>query len=326
MKIEKLPSGSYRVRKTYNKKVYSITFDHKPSQKEITMAFTDKLEETSTASKGSFEQKANEYMELRSNVTSPSTIGGYKKILRQMSPEFKGLNINDIDQIYVQAEINRYAVGRAPKTVKNFYGLITAVLGFFRPKLKLVVTLPQAVKYEPHLPTEDEIQAVLKAVAGTDYSIPFQLGVLGMRRSEVCAVEIDDINGNFLTIDKAYIYDANNKPIIRPLTKSTEGKRQIYLPDSLVAEIRQKGTIFDKQPHNLVRVLHEKQVKLGIEYFRFHDLRHYYASYAHEHGMSDADIMASGGWSSDYTMTRIYRHSMDKQKKEHQKKIADRIL
>ena len=30
MKIEKLPSGSYRVRKMYKGKTYSVIFNHKP--------------------------------------------------------------------------------------------------------------------------------------------------------------------------------------------------------------------------------------------------------------------------------------------------------
>lgn len=326
MKIERLPSGSYRIRKTYNKKVYTVVFDHEPSKREIIMRLAEKMENCETIIKGSFEDKAKEYIKVKSNVLSPSTIGGYEKILRCISDDFKKTNINDIDQILIQKELNDYTVGRSPKTVKNMSGFITAVLGLYRPNMKIRVTLPQAIKYEPYLPKEAEIKAILNAVKGTDYSIPFQLGVLGMRRSEVCAAEITDLDGNFLMINKAYIFDKENKPLIKPLTKTTEGKRQIYLPDSLVAEIVKKGYIFNKFPHNLVRVLHEKQTELNIPSFRFHDLRHFYASYAHEHGMSDADIMATGGWKSDYTMKSIYRHAMEENKQDKQRKIASDLL
>jgi len=326
MKIEQRTSGCFRVRKTYKGKTYALTFDHKPSQKEITMALADKLNDCNDYQAGTFEAKAKEYIKVKSNILSPSTIGGYEKVLRCISDDFKKTNIIDIDQVMIQKELNNYSVGRSPKTVKNMSGFITAVFGLFRPSMSIRVTLPQAIKYEPYLPKEDEIKAILKSVEQTDYSIPFQLGVLGMRRSEVCAATIDDIDGNFLTINKAYVFDAQNKPVIKPLTKTTEGKRQIYIPDSLVAEIRQKGYIFDKLPHNLVRVLHEKQDALNIPRFRFHDLRHFYASYSHEHGMSDADIMASGGWKSDYTMKSIYRHAMEKEKQDMQKAIASGII
>lgn len=326
MKVDKVSQGVYRVRKQYKCKTYTLYFSHKPSQKEITLALAEKLDCGDNNIKGSFYKKAKEYIEVKSNVLSPSTIGGYEKILRNISDEFKYKSINDIDSVSIQKELNDYSVGRSPKTVKNMYGFISAVFALFRPSFNIKVTLPQAIKYEPYLPKEHEIKAILNSVKGTDYSIPFQLGVLGMRRSEVCAATIDKLNGNFLLIDSAYVYDRQNKPIIKPYTKTTEGRREIYIPDSLVAEIRRKGAIFDKQPHNLVRVLHNKQDELNIPHFRFHDLRHYYASYAHESGMSDADIMASGGWKSDYTMKSIYRHSMEKEKQDKQKKIASEIL
>lgn len=326
MKIEKRSENSYRVRKTYKGKTYTLSFDHKPSQKEITISMAEKLESCGIKQTGTFEAKAKEYIDSRENVASPATLGGYEKILRQISSEFKQINIADIDNTDVQREISRYAFGRAPKTVKNHYGFITAVLYYYRPKIELDVKLPEPIKYNSVFPKEYEIKKILKLVENTDYSIPFQLGCLGMRRSEVCAATINDINGNFLLIDKAYVHDRQNKPIIKPYTKTEEGKREIYLPDKLIAQIRQKGMIFDKLPSNLVRVLHEKQDELGYEHFRFHDLRHFYASYAHEMGMSDANIMASGGWKTDYTMKSIYRHAMEDEMKKKQKKIANGLL
>ena len=53
-------------------------------------------------------------------------------------------------------------------------------------------------------------------------------------------------------------------------------------------------------------------------------MRHYYVSFAHSLGMSDANIMASGGWKTDSVMKRVYRHDM--RKTEEQKRIADNLL
>lgn len=331
MKLEKLPSGSYRVRKTYKKKIYSIVFDHKPTQKELTLALAEKLESMGATNPGTFEQKALEYMRDRKNCTSAATIGGYKKILRQMSEEFKSKDIYDMDEPFIQAEVNRYAQGRAPKTVKNFYGLITAVLRHYRPKIALTVTLPKPKKYKAYLPKKHEVKAILESVKGTNYSVPFQLGTLGMRRSEICAVELsdlyqDDEGDYFLTIEDAYVYDENNKPIIQDMNKTTASTRDIYIPKPLAEEIMQKGFIFDKQPSNLLRVLHQKQRLLNIPEFRFHDLRHYYASYAHAMGVPDAYIKSSGGWVSDYVMKQIYIDEMEEEKKKNQKSVASSIL
>lgn len=325
MKIEKLPSGSYRIRQAYKGQRYSIVVDHKPSQKEALLLMSDKLQDV-TGSTGTFNAKAREYIDSKSNILSPSTIGGYEKILRNISDDFKKLNINDIDQLDVQKEINRYADGRSPKSVRNLHGFISSVLSLFRPNMVLRTTLPQKIKYEGYVPTEDDIRKILTASSGTPYHVPFQLGVLGMRRSEVCAASPDDIHGNMLSIDKALVYDKDNKLITKLYTKTTEGKRSIFLPDSLISEINSQGKVFDMLPSNLVAELHRIQKRLSIPEFRFHDLRHFYASYSHEQGMSDADIMASGGWSSDYVMKSVYRHSMEKSKEENQMKIANGIL
>lgn len=109
-------------------------------------------------------------------------------------------------------------------------------------------------------------------------------------------------------------------------TKTTEGKRTIFIPQSLVDEINNCETICDFYPNTLVVNLNKLQDKLGIPRFRFHDLRHFYASYAHSKGMSDADILASGGWASTYVMTSVYRHALEKEKEKEQQRIADGLF
>ena len=46
--------------------------------------------------------------------------------------------------------------------------------------------------------------------------------------------------------------------------------------------------------------------ELPVQPFSFHDLRHFYASLAHNKGMSDITIQAAAGWSSAATMKGIY--------------------
>ena len=38
MKVEKLPSGSYRIRKMINGRTITLVYDHKPTQKEIAVS------------------------------------------------------------------------------------------------------------------------------------------------------------------------------------------------------------------------------------------------------------------------------------------------
>lgn len=330
MNIQKLPSGSYRIKQMHKGKYYCITVDHKPSKKEATILLAEKFQDIEDkGSANTFETCAKEYINSKSNILSPSTINGYEKVLRQIDEEFKGKNINDITQLDIQKEVNRYADGRKAKTVANLHGFISAVLGLFRPNMKISTTLPQKVKFEPYTPTNDDIKNILKASKdNTKYHICFQLGVLSLRRSEVCALTLEDIDfdNNLLTINKALVINSNNELVIKPLTKTTDGMRTIPIPQSLADEIRQNGFIIDVQPHMLVKTLHDYQKELNIPLFRFHDLRHYFASYAHELGISDADILASGGWKSDYTMKRVYRHAMEEQQRKNQALLAEKLL
>lgn len=326
MKTEKVSENTYRVRKTYKGKRYDVYFDHEPDDKEIMEVVLDKLNSGEFgAIKGTFESCCDKYIELKRNVISPSTIAGYKKLKSYISDELKSKKILSVTQVDIQNEINNFAVGHSPKYVRNLHGFISAVLKTFRPTMNIHTTLPQKRKFTHTLPTTEGVKMILDASAGTPYHIPFQLAVLGMRRSEICGVTIDDINGNILTIDKASVYDEDYKLVTKD-TKTTESTREIFLPDSLVAEIRESGTIFDYQPQALTRALHRYQDKLGLERFRLHDFRGYFASYAHSQGIPDVYILKMGGWKTDFVMKSVYRDALKEKNQEMQEKIASEIF
>ena len=321
MKIEQLSKNSYRVRKQFKGEKVTLYFDHKPSDKEVIDALSSY---DTSASKGTFEACARSYLASKSNVLSPSTLKGYTHVFNAIPDDFKNIPVSRIEQTDVQTVINNYAADHKPKTVRNLHGFISAVLRQYRPNLTLYTTLPQKTENERYTPSEDDIKRILEAVKGKPfYHIPFSLGVMGMRRSEICALTLDDIEGNTLTINKALVKNINNQWVLKT-TKTTAGTRKIYIPDSLVKEIQDQGEIYNGYPNSLLWGLNNYQDKLGIPRFRFHDLRHFFASYAHSQGISDADIMASGGWKSDFTMKSIYRHQM--KATEAQKKIYNSII
>ena len=59
--------------------------------------------------------------------------------------------------------------------------------------------------------------------------------------------------------------------------------------------------------------------------FRFHDLRHYYASIAHALGVPDAYIMKTGGWKSEHVMKRVYREAMDDKMRSESEKMLEHM-
>ena len=321
MRFEKLPSGSYRITKKYKNKRYRVTFDHLPTEKEALLALADKMQDT--GAHGTFGACAREYIENRKGTISPATERTYNIKINQISDGFKAKSIYDIESEDVQKEISLFAQNHAPKTVKSLYGFISSVLAVNRPSLRLRVKLPQNIKNEEYEPTEQDVRRILEHVKGTDYSVPFQLGVLGCRRGEICALSMDDLDGNVIRIHRSMVY--NGKWIVKESPKTDASNRDLVIPEALADQIREQGYIYNNHPNALNKAIHRAQKALDIPAFKFHALRSYFASYAHSLGIPDADIMAIGGWKSD-VMKRVYRKSLEESKQRSLKKYTDDIL
>lgn len=325
MKIEKRPSGSYRVRKMYKGQMYTVTFDHKPTQKEAMQAMAGELDKVQGKRKSmDFAGGAAQYIESKRNVLSPSTIVGYNKILRNIPESFREKSIYDITALDVQAEINRAAKDHSPKTVRNHHGFISAVLGAFNPNLKLTTTLPQKRKDEPYIPSADDVKAIIKYAKGTKFEVPIILACYGLRRSEICALTPDDIDGDVATINKAIVQDESKRWVIKE-TKTTASTRKIVIPNDVAEQIRRQGYIYRGHPNGITKYLSRAQEDLGIPHFSIHKLRHYFASQMSAIGIPDADIMRMGGWETDLVMKSVYRHSMIDREEQAKREAAERL-
>ena len=322
MKIEQR-GNSYRVRKTYKNKTYCLNFDHKPTQREVALRLAEVFENSDVRIKGSFFYCVDEYIKSKDNVLSPTTIRSY----RQMSnyfPKYLDKNVLEITQLDIQNAINGYAIDHSPKSVKNYHGLISAVMKMYRPNFCLHTTLPKGKPTELSIPSHEEITQILKEVEGTQFHIVFQLGCMGLRKGEILALNLTDLEGDVLTIDKTMVLCSDGVYRVKNLPKTVSSVRKVVIPDTLANEIRELGYIYEGDPQRILRTLHRTQDKLDIKRCRFHDLRHYFVSYAHSLGYSDADIISVTGHKTDEIARRVYRHSMAN--KEDKKNLANKIL
>lgn len=325
MKIEKLPSGSYRVRKMYKGKTYTVVFDYKPTQKEVVQAMAKELVQVQEKHKSmTFRIAAKEYIESKRNVLSPSTIRGYNTIIKQIPESFIEQNVHDITAIDVQKEINNFSKNHSPKSVRNYHGFISAVLGAFCPNLKLNTTLPQKIKNEPYIPSGNDIKKILGYVKGTMFEIPIILACYGMRRSEICALTLDDIDKDVVHINKAMVQDENKKWIVKT-TKTTAGTRDIIIPPEIADMIRQQGYVYKGHPNSITCYLTKVQDALEIPHFSIHKLRHFFASKMSALGIPEADILKMGGWETDRVMKSIYRHSMIDREEQAKRDAAEKL-
>ncbi len=325
MKIEKRDSGSYRVRKMYKGQMYTVSFDHKPTQKEAMLAMADELQKVQTKHESmDFQAAAEKYIDAKRNVLSPSTIRGYRTIIRQIPDSFMKKNIYDITAIDVQSEVNRLSKKCSPKSVSNHHGFISAVLGTFCPNLKLTTTLPQKVKNEPYIPSDEDIKKILDYAKDTEYEIPIILACYGLRRSEICALTLEDLDSDTVKVTKALVQNENKEWVLKT-TKTTASTREIIIPMESADKIRERGYIYKGHPGEITKFLSATQKKLNIPHFSIHKLRHYFASKMSALNIPEADIMRMGGWETDHVMKSVYRHSMLDKQEQAKRDAAEKL-
>lgn len=214
--------------------------------------------------------------------------------MKTISKKFQSINIHDITALDIQTEVNRLAKGHSPKTVRNYHGFISAVLGTFCPNLKICTTLPQKVKNEPYIPSDEDIKRILECAKDTEYEIPIILACYGLRRSEICALTLDDIDGDVVKICKAKVLGENEKWGTKT-TKTTSSTREIIIPLEIANKIRTQGYIYNGHPNAITRFLERTEDKLRIPRFPLHKFRYYFASKMRALNVPEADIMRMGG-------------------------------
>ena len=115
------------------------------------------------------------------------------------------IQLNRLTQQDIQNAINLESIRLSPKSVRNTHGLISAVLRQYKPYMRLTTALPQKVRPEPYISTDDEIKTLMEYVAGTDLELPVLLAAFGpMRRGEICALDTDHIKGNRVHVCKIW--------------------------------------------------------------------------------------------------------------------------
>lgn len=324
MTIEKLPSGSYRIKRMIKGKLYSLTLSYKPSKREAEELIRGLIDQAQNPQCYlTFEQGAEQYIDMKRNVLSPSTIREYGQTCNRLPKWFISMKICDIDQIVINKCINELSINRSPKTVRNYHGFISSILRLYNPQMVICTTLPQKVHSEPYIPSDSDIRAILAASKGTQYDIPLKLACYGLRRSEICALKYpDDFSGRQIYIHHALVMDENKEWVLKN-TKTTESERYITISKELLKQISNQGYVYSGHPNAICDWLTDTQQSLGLPHFSLHKFRHYFASKTSE-VLPDAEVIKLGGWKTDSVMKSVYRHAMSKD--DSCQKIASDIL
>jgi integrase len=317
-KAEKLPSGKWRVRVQSNGHSRTFIHENKKIAEASAKAWQTGIIKTARPTEKITLQEAYEkFIEIKKYVLSPSTILGYTNLRRTSFQDIMHLRLEQIESVSVQRSINMFAANHSPKSVKNAYGLFTAVMSMFMPDSHFNVKLPQKQPKEIYIPTDEDIKRLVQLSKGTSMYIPILLAAFGgMREGEICALTKEDINGNFVTINKSMVLTPSKEWKIKP-PKTISSNRKVEMPQFVINALNEKnGRLVTLNPH-VVSINFSRLIKNnGFVHFRFHDLRHYYVSSLHSLNIPDKYIQAQGGWSTNHTMNNVYKHIMESKKSE----------
>ncbi len=319
-KPKKLPSGSWNVNVMVDGRRVSVT---RPTEKECVAAAAELkagLKQASTPSRMTVGDVIDRYIESRDSVLSPSTIAGYRRIRVNALQDLMDIRVADITQERIQRSINFMARDKSPKTIRNAHGLLVAALAEVRPDLHLRTRLPQKMKYDIAIPTEDDISAIIAAARGSSVELPVMLAVwLGLRMSEIIGLKWDDIDGDVLHIRHALV-DEGEKT-----TKTSSSRRDIILPPymkDLLAKTPHSDEHIIPLPRRAIYDRFQRMCrKAGIQHYRFHDLRHINASIMLALGVPNKYAQERMGHATDNMLKNVYQHTMT----EHRKAVADEI-
>ncbi len=145
-----------------------------------------------------------------------------------------------------------------------------------------------------------------------------------MRRSEICALTVDDIQGDVIKISRAKVL-GDNADWVDKTTKTTAGTREIVIPLEIAEKIQNQGYVYRGHPNSITIYLSKAEDKLGLPHFSLHKLRHYFASKMSALNVPEADIMRMGGWETDHVMKRVYRHSMMDKEEKAKRNAAEKL-
>ena len=324
-----LPSGNYRTRVCIGKDENGVrkfkSFTAKTKAEADYLAHEYMVKHGQSDSADMLLRDAYEaYISSKTAVLSPCTVRNYRCRARKDFPDLMGKRLSELTEQNVQVSVNIMSANHSPKTIRNAHGLLSAVLGMFRPDIVLHTRLPQKIRPDLYVPSKDDIKAIMDAIRGTELEKAVLLAAFcSLRRSEVCALTAENIDfENRIIYVSSALVPAEVSGYTTKQPKSDAGYREIKAPRIVIDRLPREGRIVNLAPSTITNKFCRLTESICGVHFRFHDLRHYQASILHAMGVPDKYIMERGGWRTDSTLKNIYQHTMSDKRKQVEDEIC----
>lgn len=287
------------------------------------------------------------WLDIHKKKVQLNTYLEYRKVLNtHIYPYFKeiGLCLSEISsddiQDYYNYKLKQGAI--SPNTVLKHHANLFSCFKYamknhiITKNPMLDVSRPKHIKFTGNFYLPDQLIELFKQTKSSVIYTPILMaGLLGLRRSEILALEWNSINFDLgtITIQRKVMKDINNKNIISNRLKNDSSYRTLCMPQNLVDYLKKrrneqlKKFKLDKQYNKYINyvcvqdsgeLLTLNQVsdtfrrimrKSSLPTIRFHDLRHSCATMLLYLGYNMKQIQEWMGHANFETTANIYTHA-----------------
>ena len=268
----------------------------------------------------------DQYIADRSESLSPETIRGYRIIQRNRFQDIMQRPIST--PVNWQAEINEALAKWADKTVKNSWGLMTAIMQANGLSVQRVL-FPVKKKSERNFLDPQQIISFCEAAKGDTCEIPILLGLHSLRMSEIKALRFPDsfnLKGECIIVSGAVVRDEHNKSVFKVQNKTSASERTVPIMIPRLRELLEahsnEGRVVRQTPSTINKHIHAIAKKAGLPDITEHCLRHSFASLGYHLNLSELEVVSMGGWSDGTIVHRIYMHLAQRDRMRAKNKMA----
>jgi len=282
-----------------------------------------------------------QWLDINKGRLSPSTYALYNTYAKNHYPELGHLKLSQINEIHLTKFMNNKLKTLSRASVRRLMSPLKKMLydALKQKSPAREITLPEPEKNPIRLLTETEMQKIHDDVRGTrDEPIILLAAWCGLRRGEIFALKWNDIdwNNSMIRVDESRcVTDDNDYVDKRP--KSENGVRDVVVPEYLlgllenlrkkqlkpknkkenvveIEKIKEDAYIFEMRPDSWSSYFPKLVVEKKWPKIRFHDLRHYHASWLYAQNIPDQYAAARLGHDVQI-LKSIYQHlGLDKRK------------
>lgn len=295
-----------------------------------------------------FENMVEAWLKFKKKSVKESTYYNYiYKIENYLNPIFKGKTIKEFDDYNFEALVKKFSKKLSSKTVKDIVNILKAILKYsekeYKHKLNIEeVIVPRTNKREVAILSKKEKRKLEKHCleSGTLRDIGILVCLYtGIRIGEICALKWKEID-----LDKRIIYiektmqriikKGEQSKIIIDTPKSQKSVRAIPISNKLYEVLKPLKTQNSDEkffltgeeekyiePRNYQYMFKRILKSSKIKKYKFHSLRHTFASECIEVGMDVKALSEILGHASVDITLNIYVHSSYKQKKKYLEKL-----